>query len=137
MHVTETQTRALLLTRQIYVTQACDHCGQILDHIRYTRRNESGEWCSRACRDGIDHSPGICRGCRTSLIGKRKGTTYCDRTCRMRAVRKHVRDSANIVNTSIRNTGLTDAVSSLGYVDSVPTKLPANRHARIEVNHER
>jgi hypothetical protein len=52
------------------------------------------------------------------LIGKRKGAIYCDRTCRMRAVRAQVRDSANIVNTRIQKTELADANSRFGYGDS-------------------
>ena len=116
MQLNETQSRELVQTHGVYVTNISDRCGQILGHIRYTWRNEPGEWCSRACRDGIDHSPSVCRGCGTSLAGKRRGTIYCDRTCRMRTVRKQVRNSTNIVNTPIQKTGVADAISGFGYV---------------------
>jgi hypothetical protein len=118
MQITEAQSRELMQTHGVYVTEACERCGQILGHVRYTRRNQPGEWCSRACRDGVDNSPSLCRGCGTSLIGKRRGAIYCDRTCRMRTVRKQVRNSANIVNTPIQKTGVTDAISGFGYGDS-------------------
>ena len=36
----------------ICATAACDACGGILGAVRYTRRGESGEWCSETCRDG-------------------------------------------------------------------------------------
>ena len=52
MHLTEAQSRALLAKHGVYVTQACDKCGKILGHVRFTRYGEKGEWCSRLCRDG-------------------------------------------------------------------------------------
>jgi hypothetical protein len=118
MQITETQSRELLQTHDVYVTEACDRCRQILGHVRYTRRDETGEWCSRACRDGVDKNPGLCRGCGTTLVGKRRGAMYCDRTCRMRTVRREVRDCANIVNTPIQKTGVAAAISGFGHVDS-------------------
>ena len=131
MQLTEAQSRELIRTHGVYVTEACDRCGQILGHLRYTRRNESGEWCSRACRDGVDQNPGRCRGCGTSLDGKRRGAIYCDRTCRMRTVRKEVRNSANIVNTPIHDKGLTDTISGFGYVGQ-----QEGRKTPCEVSHE-
>lgn len=44
--------KRLLADRGIDVTEACDNCGQLLGPVRYTRKNESGVWCSRECRDG-------------------------------------------------------------------------------------
>jgi hypothetical protein len=52
MRLTEAQSRELLHTHGVYVTEACDRCGQTLGHVRYTRRNEPGEWCSRASLTG-------------------------------------------------------------------------------------
>jgi len=40
--------------RGICATDACDTCGKILGAVRYTRRGESGEWCSETCRDGAE-----------------------------------------------------------------------------------
>jgi hypothetical protein len=36
----------------IRVNEACDKCGQLLGWVRFTRKNEQGEWCSHLCRDG-------------------------------------------------------------------------------------
>jgi hypothetical protein len=135
MQLNETQSRELLRTHCVYVTDVCDQCGQILGYIRWTRRNQTGEWCSRVCRDGVDHSPSVCRGCGTSLVGKRRGSMYCGRTCRMRTVRKQVRNRANIVNTPIQNTAVADAISGFGYGDSRKDQN-ANKQPRIDVNHE-
>jgi hypothetical protein len=118
MQLTDAQSRILLQTHGVYVTEACDRCKAILGPIRFTRQDDAGAWCSRSCRDGVDHNPAVCRGCGTSLVGKRRGAIYCDRTCRMRTVRKQVRNSANIVNTHIQKTGVADTISGFGYGDS-------------------
>jgi hypothetical protein len=115
MRLTDEQARQLLHTHGVYVTEVCDRCGKILGSVRFTRQGDAGAWCSRACRDGVDHSPTACRGRGTSLAGKRRGAIYCDRTCRMRKVRKEVRKGANIVNTSIQKTEVADAISAFGY----------------------
>ena len=119
MQLTETQSRALLAKHGVYVTEACDTCGQILGPIRFTRYGQKGEWCSRFCRDGVEHKAGVCRGCGASLEGKKKGTSYCDRTCRMRAVRAGVQNHEKIVNTPIQNKPLTDAILASGYTPSL------------------
>jgi hypothetical protein len=135
MQLTEAQSRKLLQTHGVYVSEACDRCGQILGHVRYTRRNQSGEWCSRACRDGVDHNPGMCQGCGTSLVGKRRGAIYCDRTCRMRKVRKEVRSGTNIVNTPIQKTGVADVIAGFGY-GGTRTGQNESKQPPIEVSHE-
>jgi hypothetical protein len=129
MQLNQEQIRQLLRTHGVYLNQACDRCGAILGAVRWTIRNEQGEWCSQKCRDGVDYEVGVCRGCGTSMIGKRKGAIYCDRTCRMRSVRRQVRDSANIVNAPIQNTGLANAISAFGCVgtrESDPVQQPSD-----------
>jgi hypothetical protein len=115
MQLSEAQRCEHLRVHGTYVTEACDRCGAVLGPIRWTICGVPGSWCSRKCRDGVDHKPGLCRGCGTALTGKRRGAIYCDRTCRMRTVRKQVRNSANIVNTPIQKTGVEAAISAFGY----------------------
>jgi hypothetical protein len=81
--------RRLLKDRGIYATEACDKCGQILGSVRFTRRDSSGDWCSRECRDGVKaHHRGTCKACRAKLPeGKRRGALYCDDACRKSAAR--------------------------------------------------
>jgi hypothetical protein len=89
MRLTVQQSYALLEKHGCYATEACDKCGQILGPVRYTRRSESGAWCSRKCRDGKKaHAPGTCLTCRSSLAGLRRGTKFCSDTCRKRENRK-------------------------------------------------
>ena len=61
------------MERGIYVTEACDTCGQLLDPVRYTRRGEPGEWCSRACRDGVK------RAAEHAALIQRKHLTLAER----------------------------------------------------------
>jgi hypothetical protein len=84
VRLTEAQSRELLRKHGVYAREACDKCGQILGHVRFTRFGEKGEWCSRLCRDGVEHKAGACRGCGASLKGKRKGALFCDDACRKR-----------------------------------------------------
>lgn len=46
------QSRRLLRERGVWITEACDKCGRLLGAVRWTRRGEAGESCSRECRDG-------------------------------------------------------------------------------------
>jgi hypothetical protein len=65
--------RRLLTDRGVYVTEACDRCGRLLGPVRYTRKGESGVWCSAGCR-GDREQPVIHRGGRP-----RKHATNADR----------------------------------------------------------
>ena len=47
MRLLPSQSYALLERFGCYVKDVCDKCGQILGPVRYTRRGEAGEWCSR------------------------------------------------------------------------------------------
>ena len=114
MQLTRRQVEQVLLLHGIYVKEVCGRCTSPLGPVRFTRQGEGEARCSRACRDGVDHNPGICRGCRVSLAGKRQGAIYCDRTCRMRTVRKEARDRANIVNMPIQDKGVVDTILAFG-----------------------
>jgi hypothetical protein len=52
MNLTTAQSYELLSRHGCYATSACDKCGKLLGAVRYTRKDEAGEWCSRECRDG-------------------------------------------------------------------------------------
>src|SRR5262249_15180467 len=34
----------------VFAREACGKCGRLLGAVRFTRRGEAGEWCSRECR---------------------------------------------------------------------------------------
>jgi hypothetical protein len=75
MRLTREQTEKLLRERGIWITEACDKCGKLLGAVRWTRRNEPGEWCSAECRDGVPaKKPATerrCLECGVRLNGKR------------------------------------------------------------------
>ena len=53
MMLREELRRRLLEDRGIYVKECCDKCGRFLGAVRYTRKDEAGEWCSRECRGDV------------------------------------------------------------------------------------
>jgi hypothetical protein len=67
MRLAEAQSRKLLPKHGVYITEACDGCGKILGHVRFTRYGEPGDWCSRLCRDGVEQKTGACRNCGADL----------------------------------------------------------------------
>jgi hypothetical protein len=89
MKLTTQQAYALLEKHGSYITEICDACGQGIGPVRYTRRGDSGVWCSRECRDGKEaRQPGTCQHCRASLPErKRRGAAFCDDACRQAARR--------------------------------------------------
>lgn len=52
MKLSAERRKLLREERDIIANEACDACGAILGCVRFTRRGEPGEWCSRQCRDG-------------------------------------------------------------------------------------
>src|ERR1700740_3063619 len=84
MELTTQQSYTLLDKYGAYITELCDVCGKGIGPISFTRRGDSGVWCSRECRDGKEaHEPGTCKGCGGRLPeGKRRGATFCDDACR-------------------------------------------------------
>ena len=61
MVLSTAQAYDLLGRHGAFAREACDRCGQLLGAVRYTRRGESGAWCSKGCR-GDGERPAIHRG---------------------------------------------------------------------------
>jgi hypothetical protein len=93
MHLTTAQQEEVKATHGVCVNEACDACHKPLDCVRYTRKDQPGEWCSRECRDGVDaanrhratrkhREAGRCRHCGLVLPSDaRASSKYCDATC--------------------------------------------------------
>lgn len=61
MLLTVQQSYGLLARHGCFAREICDECGLVLGAIRFTRKDVSGEWCSRKCR-GDDERKAIRKG---------------------------------------------------------------------------
>jgi hypothetical protein len=50
MLLTNQKSYELLAKHGVFAREICDRCGLVLGAVRFTRRSESGVWCSRECR---------------------------------------------------------------------------------------
>jgi hypothetical protein len=75
------EQQADIRARGICANEACDTCGKILGAVRWTIRAQSGEWCSRECRDGVAavHEREARRAGRGCGLIRRKYATVTDR----------------------------------------------------------
>ena len=107
MKITSRQAYELLAKHGCYITEFCDACGKGLGPVRYTRKGDSGVWCSRECRDGKEaHAPGSCKGCGVALASKRRGTRFCSDTCRKRDANQKVLTGTNYPGIAAHSKGL-------------------------------
>jgi hypothetical protein len=65
MLLTVQQSYALLARHGVCAREICDKCGAVLGAVRFTRKDESGVWCSRECRGDVERAA-IRRGGRPS-----------------------------------------------------------------------
>lgn len=98
MKLSSEQQAEIKATHGVCANEACDTCKRLLDHIRYIRKDQPGEWCSRVCRDGAEAAErhaatrkkptGRCWHCGLPIHGEaRTDTKYCDSTCARNARR--------------------------------------------------
>lgn len=123
----------------IWITEACDKCGQLLGSVRWTRRGERGEWCSKSCRDGIaagvpESSSKGCLECGARLDGKRADAAFCSRTHMMRYRRRELSRTGPkheiIGNRPIEKQGLTEAQNE-SWTDSLTRPRLKPREKRL------
>jgi hypothetical protein len=97
MKLSTVQQAELRATTGICANEICDACRKPLDYLRYTRKDQPGEWCSRVCRDGVEaaerykatrkhRDTGRCLHCGLQLpVDGRGDSKYCDATCKKNA----------------------------------------------------
>jgi hypothetical protein len=134
MMLTVQQSYKLLAAHGVFARECCNKCGQLLGAVRFTRRGESGEWCSRECR-GDGERQKIRKGGRPSK--------YKDERTRKNAHAQQQRDSrlrSSVTKTCqqpLVNTGLTALQSPLWTIPLTPlfpalkTAYGENRGARV------
>ena len=114
---------ALGRTHGFYVTERCDGCKKLLNQtVHYTIAGKPQVYCSAACRDSAffrDRSeakkhatPGRCAYCSGSLKGKKRGSIFCDDTCRKGHSRKIQRITTAEVEKSRTPPQLNQRVAS-------------------------
>jgi hypothetical protein len=97
MKITTEQQQTIRDKHGICVNEACDKCGLLLGEIRFTIKDQPGEWCSRQCRGGAVVSVGKCQHCKAALpTGLRRDAKYCDATCKKAVQRAKVQPAARI-----------------------------------------
>jgi hypothetical protein len=89
MKLKREQCEKLLREFGIWVAEACDKCGQLLGSVRWTRKDNLGEWCSKVCRDGVaagapKSNLNGCLECGVTLDGKRSDSRFCSATHKKR-----------------------------------------------------
>lgn len=83
MKITMEQRQAIRDKHGVCVNEACDKCGRILGEVRFTIKDQAGEWCSRQCRGGSVVSVGKCQHCKAVLpTSLRHDAKYCDSACK-------------------------------------------------------
>jgi hypothetical protein len=116
MRLTKAQSDRLLEQHGIWITTACDQCGNLLGAVRWSRRAEAGEWCSERCRDGVRTERR--RGGRPRLKLSAKGRVSHRRKQVREAVQRH---RLGVIKNCLQpngTEGLTDAIPSSGYTPS-------------------
>ena len=94
MLLTVQQSYALLAKFGCYIKELCDKCGRGIGPVCYTRMGETGVWCSRQCRDGVEaREPRTCKHCKARLPeNKRRSASFCDDGCKQAAHRQKISD---------------------------------------------
>src|ERR1700756_4377957 len=88
MKLTSEQQLRIRELHGVCVNEVCDKYGKVLAEVRFTIKDQPGEWCSRLCRDGIATNRSKCQHCNSVLpIGLRRGARYCDAAAQLRLPR--------------------------------------------------
>jgi hypothetical protein len=93
MKLTPDQSQELLARFCCYVMEACDKCSKLLGPVRYTRKDEPGEWCSRECRGDADRE-----------VVRRGGRPRKYRNAEMARAAKTVRQRGYRLSPSVEKT---------------------------------
>lgn len=115
LHLNSEQQQIIRDRYGVCVNEACDTCGQIVGWVRFTRRTEPGEWCSRECRDGTEAAArydATRKVGRPRLTPKQQRESKAKRLSYQRSLMRDRRDPVLAKNypQPIEMTGVTDAV---------------------------
>jgi len=135
MNLTTCQSEKLLRERDVWITEACDRCGKLLGAVRWTRRSELGEWCSKECRDGVsvfthELAPAPQESARCKRIGARpsgrpkKHRNNAEKCRQYRWRRKDALATRNTPSELTENAQLTETKNGCSVVHPIPPTQP-------------
>ena len=101
MTLTTRESYAALEKFGCYFTEACDRCGKLLGPVRYTRKGNTGVWCSRECRGDVRHT--VRRG------GRPRKYQTIEQAQRAKLNLQRARREAKTRSQSTENKALADA----------------------------
>jgi len=96
MQLTSERSYALLNRFGVFAREVCDKCGAILSAVRFTRKDESGAWCSRECRGDSE---------RTAIRKGGRPRKYKTDDERLRAVRRQNAERQKAFRTKAQRNG--------------------------------
>lgn len=114
---------AYVRAKGLFIVEKCDACEELLNQsFRYVIPGKPEVYCSSGCcdlaffkdpREAKKHStPGKCAYCGGSLKGKKRGSIFCDDTCRKALPRKTRRITTLEVEKSRTPTQSNQRVAS-------------------------
>jgi hypothetical protein len=112
MQLTIERAYELVLSHGVFARDCCDKCGRLLGAVRYTRRDDLGEWCSRECRGDAAHAA-VHRGGRP-----RKHRSNADR---QRAYRSRIQIVTKPVSTALQTDHLQTSKQPLSTIPLKPS----------------
>jgi hypothetical protein len=133
MQLTVTQRCELLERHQIFAREICDKCGVVLGAVRFTRKDESGVWCSRECRGDGDRRK-VRRGGRPrkyKTAGARHAAERLQNAERQKSFRGRVQRNGKPLRSLIETKDLQRRKSPLSTIPL--TGSPSARESALRV----
>ena len=116
----------LLAKYGFFAREICDKCGIVLGAVRFTRRDESGVWCSRECRGDGDRRT-IRKGgrpCKYKTENERRQAERRQNAERQKAFRVRVQRNGKLSRSFAETKDLQVQKTHLSHYP-LPRPLPA------------
>ena len=139
MLLTTKQSERLLAKHGVFAREICDKCGIVLGAVRFTRRDESGVWCSRECRGDGDQRT-IRKGgrpCKYKTENERRQAERRQNAERQKAYRVRVQRNGKLSRSFAETKDLQAQKTHLSHYPLTPASSgPGNGFSRRR-EHER
>jgi hypothetical protein len=123
----------LLAKYGFFAREICDKCGIVLGAVRFTRRDESGVWCSRECRGDGDRRT-IRKGgrpCKYKTENERRQAERRQNAERQKAFRVRVQRNGKLSRSFAETKDLQAQKTHLSHCPLTPASSgPGNRFSQ-------